>query len=1105
MKNKNRRAGLYGLVLGLICGVVGPVVPLACAEPPRVALLATMLNADSEKFLDLALAELTQRGGIELVERQAIRQVLGEQAQALQQDASGVAAGKLLRADVVGVLETTPDGKEAGGFAVLDTATGVSYWNQAIDSKSTEEVAGEIVKGVAAALEKRSRAGGLSTVCMLGARNAEFPRSLDVFCETVVYLLDRQMVANPSVTTLDRRRLDTVISENNLPGLESKKGSLLPSLRLVELDFRQGSATNEVKVLARVTDAVGQFVVQPEVSGPKDAAELAIRLQAALAEVLHAAPQAAEDNRAKEANRFRAQGRILRNRGLREQEIQAFHAAYALDPGNREQLVEYANGLLGYAKHLVERGEYASAIDHMQRTLDLEDLHQVRHSGMAERGQDGMLAPLMACKKNISVDSPLWREFDALRLRYLAVLGLTGVPGAPAGLVSRPGSATFVDAVPVFYQTTYSEQLRFPMDAALMLSLNPDEFFRLLDGRLGPWLDREADPEQPHDAGVIVTLHDLGGRAYRYIWDDAGYPPYEGAYAQGLRTVAAKFQAHPRQIVRLEGKYLEYQVDRELAERNDGSLPLETMKTFAREMIDEAVAAAVRPDVPQGDIRYLYEMAARGAMSLDFYRQGRGRSVADSADCHAELYRLSERMFDNRHLAGPVLKSLLQNNDLDYERYRLPALRRLRDAQDDPSFVRLILNRKEADELLAALPSEVPSIRFANAPAPVLWATDLPAGWWEQRLVAAIQGEQWLYVCALPDPFVGSMVDRGSIGVLRVDLSTGRSEAVGEFEARTFVSDRFPDSAGWRNSCVSRFISDAACSSQRVWISTFADGLFGVPLDGQGETVRLGAADGLPSDVIHSVAAVGDLLYLGCGSFGVDGYLAAYNPASKICQVLASTLRASPETPLDSLQGGFRILKIVHDEPRKRLLLMVDNGDLQPATGLWEYRLEDGLFRQILSIDRPAQKSEVVGDGKLWIYPESCNEWRPVREKGGWFGGIEFDPSRDFARLAFVNKKKQAGYYLPVLSTTLVYADMYRSGTAMVDGWFYHFGVDTASEGTGGTKLRRISLVTKEVQNIQAVSVRASVSRFGWLRWLPQKRVLIVNDGRQISAVKIGD
>lgn len=78
------------------------------------------------------VAELTARGGIELVERQAIRRVLDEQSQALQQDSSGVAVGKLLRADVIGVLETTPDGKEAGGFAVLDMADfqGTSVMNE---------------------------------------------------------------------------------------------------------------------------------------------------------------------------------------------------------------------------------------------------------------------------------------------------------------------------------------------------------------------------------------------------------------------------------------------------------------------------------------------------------------------------------------------------------------------------------------------------------------------------------------------------------------------------------------------------------------------------------------------------------------------------------------------------------------------------------------------------------------------------------------------------------------------------------------------------------------------------------------------------------------
>ena len=47
----------------------GLAASLFAQEPvlPRVALLATTLNADSEKFLDVAVAELTARGDLELV------------------------------------------------------------------------------------------------------------------------------------------------------------------------------------------------------------------------------------------------------------------------------------------------------------------------------------------------------------------------------------------------------------------------------------------------------------------------------------------------------------------------------------------------------------------------------------------------------------------------------------------------------------------------------------------------------------------------------------------------------------------------------------------------------------------------------------------------------------------------------------------------------------------------------------------------------------------------------------------------------------------------------------------------------------------------------
>ena len=1079
--------------------MVQAVAPAA----PQVALIATTLNADSEKYLDVATAELTARGGIELVERQAIRAVLGEQSLALQQDASGVAAGKLLRADVVGVLETTPDGKEAGGFAVLDTATGVSYWNEGIAQTDIEAVAGEMIRGVAAALEKRSRAGALGTVCMLGARNAEFPRSMDVFCETVAYLLDRRLVANPALATLDRRRLEAVVSENALPGGESKSAALRASLRLVELDFRRGAADDEVKVLARVTDAGGALTAQPEVVGPMDAAELADRLQAALAEVLHAAPQAAAGNRAQEANRFRTQGKILRDRGLRDQSIQAFHAAYALDSGTTGQLEEYVSQVMDYAYFLADKGMFAQALELGGAALDIEARWQVRHAHMGEFGGDALLDVLRKCRRNAPSAGPVQGEIEALRLRYLAEMGLTGIPGEPSGLKSNPSAQNYVGGVSALYPVGFSEELRFPVNTVRSLSLTADEFFRLLHGRLAGWLEREADFARPHDAGIIGTLYELCGREYRHVWDTRGFLPFDEAYVRGLRAVSAQFQSHPRLVVQLEGRYFDVLIEQEVAERNGRELPDETVKAVASKMVADALAAFDRPGaMPAGDVGYVLEMAARAAKLQDFHRKRpRTATVADSEDCHEDLLRIAQAMFDHRYVSGAILKTILWSEDSDFTRFRLPVLRRLQAARDNRSFTLINIRRGEIDGMLKALPADVPAA-VAGSPSKILWATPQPANQ-RNRLVGLLpQGEKILYAFAGWQP--NHTPNNGSaLDILRIDLADGRMEKIGAIQPLTCWAEQYPNSVPARG-CLGWYIVDSTLSDTHLWLATSGDGVFGVPLAGGGEPVRIGAADGLPSDVIHSVAVSGDRLLLGCGQYETEGYLVAYDLVRQSCRVLASTMRASPETPLDSLKGGFQITKIVPDAPRNRLLLALNNGDLQPATGLWEYRLDTDKFRQILSIERPARFVEATGDGKLWMYPYCRNEWRPIREKGGWYGGIEFEPSRDFARLVFATKNKRAGRDLPVLSTTRLIGDMSHDAAVVADGWLYHFAGITVDGKKQGI-LRRTSLTTGAVQVIEGFEPGSNLYQWGWLKWLPQSRVLLAGNGNRIFAVNIGE
>lgn len=1084
----------------LVCGLSITAICTAAVgvENPRVALLATTLNADSEKYLDVATAELTARGDLELVERQAIRQVLGEQALALQQDSSGVAAGQLLRADVVGVLETTPDGKEAGGFAVLDTATGVSYWNAGLDRTDVEGVANEMARGVAAALEKRGRAGTLGTVCVLGARNAEFPRNMDVFCETVAYLLERRLVANPALATLDRRRLETVVSENNLPGVASKSAALRASLRLVELDFRRGAADGEMKVLARTTDSGGALIVQPEVAGPSDAAALAERLQAALAEVLHAPPQAATGNRAQEANRFRAQGKILWDRDLHEAGMRAYEAAYALDPGTDKLIGEYVDRLLHRAYDHSLEGRVAETLEHVGRALDVEDRHGVRRKYMAEFGRDYVLSALVRCKPGLAADATQAADYDGLRRRYLATVGLTDAAGTPSSATLNAESATRsnVGGVPVYYADSFSPQLRFPVHAALALSRDAAEFFRLLDVRLESWLAREADPAQPHDAGIITTINNLCGTELRYVWQSRGYVPFDAAYVQGLRALAARFRAHPRKVVQLEGAYFENRIDLEVALRSGSAVDLEEMGPRVAELIDMALSIVAQPAVlPAGDEAVAYEMAARAAKLLDHPNR---QTTKNSRSC-GELRRVAEAMIDSGRLSGPVLATLL-DSEADFETYRLPVLRRLKTARDDRAFVWLGLTRIEIDDYLKALPAAEPA--FSAMPA-VERRWELPVSDRFQFRQAGLGagGEDSWFAFAGQEPGA-SRNDGAAVDVLRIDVDSGRAVPLARIQPRTCWVSQYVNARAARG-CEGDFIEGAVPVGGHLWIATSGDGLFGVPLDGVGEPVHVGMVEGLPSDVVHSVAAVGDVLYVGCGQLGTEGYLAAYDLASGRCAVLASTLRASPETPLDSLQGGFRIRGIAPDMPRNRLLLVVDRGDLQPATGLWEFRLDVKTFRQIRQMDRPAHAVDVDATGKLWIYPLCRNEYRPVREKDGWYGAVEFDPETDEARLVFASKNKGAGPDLPVRADTRIFPALHHAGALVAEGWLYHFA-NVVVNGTESLELRRVSLATREIQTLDAGLFRGNVYQWGRLHWFPGRRILLAGDGERIAALKMG-
>src|SRR5690349_8573435 len=69
----------------------------------------------------------------------------------------------------------------------------------------------------------------------LGVRNADLPRELDSFCESVGLMLERRLLSSPSIVVLERKRLDYLNREKSLP-MEDAQKELLASLYILELE-----------------------------------------------------------------------------------------------------------------------------------------------------------------------------------------------------------------------------------------------------------------------------------------------------------------------------------------------------------------------------------------------------------------------------------------------------------------------------------------------------------------------------------------------------------------------------------------------------------------------------------------------------------------------------------------------------------------------------------------------------------------------------------------------------------------------------------------------------------------------------------------------------
>src|ERR1019366_1377073 len=327
-----RSAFIYSLTMVLVFATSAAAQPAKKDVPWRIALICASSSATMNNLLDLAEAKLSADDGLVLLDRKAVSKLLAEQKLSLSglvDSNFAVNTGKLLNANVFALVEADPLGKEALGLVIYDADAGIKWHDATLAAGTLDQQVEAIAQAVRGVAKKRAvLPKSLQTVCVLGTRNADLPRAQDHVAPTVAWLLERHLLASPSLVVLERKRLDRVNQEKALTGSQKE---LLASLVSVEIEISR--ADKGIRATAHLTDPQGKDLgkIRAE-SASASAEELAKGLLAGVVRSLQAAPIGAAPDRRREGQRFFLEGQRLFTHGQWPQAVRALEAAHALNP-----------------------------------------------------------------------------------------------------------------------------------------------------------------------------------------------------------------------------------------------------------------------------------------------------------------------------------------------------------------------------------------------------------------------------------------------------------------------------------------------------------------------------------------------------------------------------------------------------------------------------------------------------------------------------------------------------------------------------------------------------------------------------------------------------
>lgn len=298
----------------------------------KVALIPTA--PELTPVTDQVLAAMSNDSGVEFLERANIEAVLKER----KLTAAGLTGSNLadlskaIHADLFAVITAKPGQKgkkEAvvSGLIVYDARNGFRLVNVVL---SEQDAVKEIVERLRQAQDIIKHPEKQILLSIVTVRDAGVPEKHKYRMAFITAELDRQLSSIPGVVMLERDYLDSVNQERKITG---QMFALVPSVRLLRLEFSPGHSPEIVNLTLRITDAADKELFRFSLNNClADTKTTAMKIIATIAEYLKVSPSNIAVSASAEAARFFAEYQFLSRLGDYAGARRKLDAAIALEP-----------------------------------------------------------------------------------------------------------------------------------------------------------------------------------------------------------------------------------------------------------------------------------------------------------------------------------------------------------------------------------------------------------------------------------------------------------------------------------------------------------------------------------------------------------------------------------------------------------------------------------------------------------------------------------------------------------------------------------------------------------------------------------------------------